>query len=98
MSNSVVSDISQIGLNIHKFTLTLGNKIFITELNLSDNEITLIKQADATTGTPLTSFSVNSLSEVAEYKNILSVFNFATLGKSSILQRVWKHLIRKLML
>lgn len=81
VSNSVVSDISQIGLNIHKFTLTLGNEIFSAELNLSDNEITLIKQADATTGTPLTSFSVNSLSEVAEYKNILSVFNFATLGK-----------------
>ena len=81
VSNSVISDISQLSLNIHKFTLTLGNEIFSAELNLNNNEITLIKQTSVPTGTQLAVFSVSSLQEVAEYKNILSVFNFATLGK-----------------
>lgn len=81
VSNSTISDISQLGLNIHKFTLTLGNEIFSAELNLNDNEVTLTKQIGMGEGIPLTAFAVNSLQEVAEYKKILSVFNFATLGK-----------------
>lgn len=81
VSNSAISDISQLSLNIHKFTLTLGNEIFSAELNLNNNEITLIKQTSTPTGTQLAVFSVSSLQEIAEYKNILSVFNFATLGK-----------------
>ena len=81
VTNAVISDISNISLNSHKFTLTLGNETYNGELDLFQNEATLTKVASADTGTPLTQFAVTSIKEIAMYREILDIFKFISLNK-----------------
>lgn len=81
VTNAVISDISNISLNSHKFTLTLGNETYNGELDLFQNEATLTKVASANTGTPLTQFAVTSIKEIAMYREILDIFKFISLNK-----------------
>lgn len=81
VTNAVVSDISSVSLNSHKFTLTLGNETYNGEFDLSENEVTLIKITSADSGIPLTQFAVSSIKEIAAYKEILDIFKFISLNK-----------------
>lgn len=73
LTNAVISDQSPMSLNIHKFTLTLENEVFSGEFDISNNEVTLTKQAQQPQSSqPLQKFEVNSLDEIVNYKNILS--------------------------
>ena len=76
LENAVISDMSKLGLNITKFTLTIGSDVYNAEFDLNNHEVSLIKQGSIKgEKSPLTIFKAESIKEVGAYKTVLGVFN-----------------------
>lgn len=88
LSGAIISDISQVGLNIHKFTLSLDNSLYNAEFNTENNEVLLIKIQQESEGNPLSVFEAKSLKEVQLYQTVLSVINRPTFRKLGLVRGV----------